>query len=140
MHIILPQSKGAMKPSKPCALPRCVNKTHNTYCDKHIHLEGSKFRNKKYNSSPWYNMPIWKGNPNKRLGKRGGLREAQLLRHPACQECERQGKVTPATVVDHIIEWKSGKTKKERWQLFVDPDNHQSLCTSCHNRKTATNK
>jgi len=58
------------------------------------------------------------------------LRAVQLAQHPLCAECERQGRVTPATVCDHI--------EPHKWDLYkfwAGP--FQSLCTSCHSAKTA---
>ena len=55
------------------------------------------------------------------------VRDLQLMQHPICQECERLGRVTPATVVDHINE---GGDR-------LDQRNLQSLCETCHNRKSA---
>jgi len=40
--------------------------------------------------------------------------------------CAEQGKVTPATVVDHV------KPHKGDQQLFWDKTNHQALCKLCH--------
>jgi 5-methylcytosine-specific restriction protein A len=59
------------------------------------------------------------------------IRRAQLNRQPLCEECLRRGEITPAKVVDHITPHRGS------WELFVDPDNLQSLCKSCHDRKTA---
>ena len=56
-----------------------------------------------------------------------------LARHPLCAECERQGKVTAATVVDHVIPHKGDQV------LFWDSENNwAALCASCHSRATAT--
>ena len=56
------------------------------------------------------------------------LREWYRARHPLCEECERNGRVALAQVVDHIIEIADGGDP-------VDPSNLQSLCHACHNRK-----
>ena len=58
-------------------------------------------------------------------------RLGQLRRYPLCAECLREGRTTVATVVDHI------KPHKGNMKLFWDKDNWQSLCTPCHNVKTA---
>ena len=58
------------------------------------------------------------------------FRDGFLRRHPLCVMCEAQGRVTPATVVDHITPHKGDTT------LFWAKDNHQALCASCHSRKT----
>lgn len=52
-----------------------------------------------------------------------------LRREPLCRECWVHGRVTEATQVDHIVPLAEGGTN--------DPDNLQSLCHSCHSRKTA---
>ena len=45
-----------------------------------------------------------------------------------CQACKRQGRLTPAKDVDHITPKAQGG--------IDDPDNLQSLCRSCHIKKT----
>lgn len=55
-----------------------------------------------------------------------------LAQHPLCVACLDIGKTTEAEVVDHIIPHRGDKA------LFRDPDNWQSLCVPCHNRKTMT--
>jgi 5-methylcytosine-specific restriction enzyme A len=55
-----------------------------------------------------------------------------LADHPLCVECEGQGAIEPATVVDHITPHRGDVA------LFWDGANHQPMCTACHNRKTAT--
>ena len=49
-----------------------------------------------------------------------------LRKHPLCAECEHHGRVTQATVVDHI-QAHHGDT-----ELFWDRTNWQSLCKHCH--------
>ena len=69
----------------------------------------------------WYSLPVWTDD----------LRPAQLLREPFCRECARIGVREWATDVDHIVPFEGD------WQKFTDPANLQSLCHSCHGRKTA---
>lgn len=57
--------------------------------------------------------------------------KAFLAQHPLCAECERQGRLTLATDVDHI------KPHRGNQKLFWDRSNWQPLCHSCHSRKTA---
>jgi 5-methylcytosine-specific restriction protein A len=54
-----------------------------------------------------------------------------LSEHPLCVECERQGRITPATVVDHIV------PHKGNLELFWDENNLQAICKRCHDGKTA---
>ena len=56
-------------------------------------------------------------------------RIAFLQKHPLCAECQREGKLTPATVVDHIIPHRGDQ------RLFWDKTNWQPLCKDCHARK-----
>ena len=72
-------------------------------------------------SRGWIHSTRW------RKGREGHLRE-----YPLCAECERQGAVTAATLVDHVTPHKGD------YGLFWDPTNWQSMCDPCHNRKTAT--
>lgn len=54
-------------------------------------------------------------------------REAYLSKHPLCVYCEREGRVTAATVVDHKVPHRGDM------KLFWDSDNNwQSLCKPCH--------
>lgn len=62
-----------------------------------------------------YNRKAWKQ-----------LRLDHLARHPLCVYCQREGKLTPATVVDHI------QPHKGNIDLFLDSKNLQSLCKVHH--------
>ena len=62
-----------------------------------------------YNTKAWYR-----------------LRAAQLRDEPLCRLCQQMGRVSPATVVDHIIPHKGDES------LFFDPGNLQSLDKKCH--------
>ena len=57
-------------------------------------------------------------------------RKIFLSRYPLCAECQKNGILTPATVVDHIIPHRGDRN------LFWDENNWQPLCKSCHDRKT----
>ena len=57
-------------------------------------------------------------------------RKAFLQLHPLCAECMKEGKLTPATVVDHIVPHRGDP------RLFWDEKNWQPLCKDCHDRKT----
>jgi len=69
--------------------------------------------------SGWYNLKIWKV-----------ARRNQLTSEPLCRECKKEGVDQPAREVDHII------PHKGNWELFIDSDNLQSLCSTHHSRKT----
>ncbi|WP_269112462.1 HNH endonuclease [Burkholderia thailandensis] len=48
-----------------------------------------------------------------------------------CVACQARGMTIAAVVVDHVVPIKDGGAR-------FDWVNLQSLCVSCHNRKTAT--
>jgi 5-methylcytosine-specific restriction enzyme A len=52
---------------------------------------------------------------------------------PLCVHCEAQGKVTEATIVDHIVPRSQGG-------LPFAESNLQSLCESCHARKSQSER
>jgi 5-methylcytosine-specific restriction enzyme A len=49
-----------------------------------------------------------------------------LAEHPLCCYCERVGKLTASTIVDHIVPHKGDVG------LFWDQANWQALCKRCH--------
>jgi 5-methylcytosine-specific restriction protein A len=61
-----------------------------------------------------------------------GYRAAYLRAHPFCVLCADEGLLTRATVVDHKVPHEGSRA------LFWNPANHQALCKSCHDAKTAT--
>ena len=117
----------ARKPLRPCKHPGCPELTRDGWCPRH------RPKHRRRDSAEyhgWYLLPIWTER----------LRPEQLAREPFCSECARRYPSgdprhrTRATVVDHITPFRGN------WALFVDPRNHQSLCKSCHDRKTAAER
>ncbi|MBF8651987.1 HNH endonuclease [Pseudomonas putida] len=53
-------------------------------------------------------------------------RERYLNDHPLCVYCQRNGRITAARIVDHIVAHRGDMT------LFWDQSNWQSLCKPCH--------
>lgn len=53
-----------------------------------------------------------------------------------CQPCHRNGRVTMATQVDHIVS--KAEAKRMRWTetQVNDPANLQAICKPCHDKKT----
>lgn len=110
----------AIKPLRPCRHPGCSVLVSSGYCA--AHRPTSPVRSEESKSWRWmYSTGKWTDE----------LRPDQLLREPFCRECARHGKRVWATDVDHIVDHKGD------WTVFCDPDNLESLCHSCHSRKTA---
>lgn len=109
-----------MKPKKPCRYAGCPELINESYCEEHKKLITKQYnqywRDKK--SQKFYQSQEWKT-----------LRKKKLRINPLCEECYRNGKITKATIADHITPIKQGGTA-------LDITNLQSLCWSCHSRKS----
>lgn len=58
------------------------------------------------------------------------LRDTYMHQHPICEECLKQGKITPATDVHHIRSpFQHGEIN---YNLLLDYDNLMALCKDCH--------
>lgn len=104
---------------RPCRHPGCAKMSvrGKVYCEEHQEQESDRLR----------------GTAHER-GYDSRWREARrehLRVHPLCEECQRAGRIRAATAVDHIIPHRGDK------RLFWDRSNWQSLCDTCHGRKTA---
>lgn len=109
----------AMKPLRPCRHPGCGELVEQGYCEAHKPQKAS--RSAEAQSWRWmYQTDTWKQ-----------LRAHQLLREPFCRECAKHRRRTKATDADHVFDHKGD------WSRFSDPENLESLCHSCHSRKTA---
>ena len=53
-----------------------------------------------------------------------------LKLHPVCVRCRQAGRVTLATVVDHVT------PHRDDYSLMWAVNNWQALCKTCHDRKT----
>lgn len=103
-----------------CAYLGCGNDRSplNTYCFDHggKGFNDSKKR-KAFNAN--YTTAHWKR-----------LRTTQLSRHPLCQACSVEGKVSAATEVDHLFAW------AQIGQEAFYANRFQSLCKNHHTVKT----
>lgn len=106
-------------PPRNCCVPGCTLNAiaGKGRCVNHIRKMQTEYREK---TNAMYKTGRW-----------GEKRRKHLDREPLCRICAQQGKMTPATEVDHIIPHKGD------WKLFYDDSNLQSLCHKCHSRKTA---
>lgn len=111
----------ASKPLRPCLHPGCTALVRGGYCEQHQPKRVERRSAESRAWRRWYSLPVWTDD----------LRPAQLLREPWCRECARRGLRVRATDVDHVVPFEGD------WKLFTDPTNLQSLCHSCHGRKTA---
>lgn len=103
------------KPKRPCRHPGCLKLSEGVYCEDHRGLYARETAAERGYDSKW--------------------REARirfLRKHPLCVGCMKAGKLTPATVVDHIIPHRGDQV------LFWNKENWQPLCKDCHDKKTGS--
>jgi 5-methylcytosine-specific restriction enzyme A len=103
---------------RPCTQPGCKALSDSGRCDAHrikADRERGTAQERGYTSA-WTKA-----------------RAAWLRKHPLCAEHARQGRVEAANAVDHITPHKGDKDL-----FWASATNWQSLCKTCHDRKTAT--
>lgn len=110
-----------IKPKHPCNFVGCPNLTNKRFCKEHEKLEIQKYEQSRLSSTQRGYDKTW-----------SRYRKAFLSRNPLCIECEKQGRLTPATDVDHIKPV-TGPNDPGFW----DEKNLRSLCHECHSRKHA---
>lgn len=105
---------------RPCTFPGCSELTDSGRCKRHaIAVRRESDARRPTAAERGYDSHWAKA------------RKHYLAAHPLCVMCEQRGRLTPATVVDHIIAHKGDKSR------FWDSDNWRSLCAPCHNARTA---
>lgn len=109
----------AILPLRKCPTPGCNNLSREGKCTECVVVSERE-----------------RGNSNSR-GYNWSWRRARLMflrRNPLCVDPfgihAKENHIEPATLVDHIIPHKGDREK------FWNKDNLQSLCASCHCRKT----
>ena len=106
------------KPPKYCAAFPCfyLAEGGSAYCHRHQRARQPKETDPFYLSVQWRKFRDW-----------------YITRHPVCEMCEREQRLTPAVMVDHILEISDGGA-------LTSEDNAQALCWKCHGMKTALMK
>ena len=104
------------KPGHPCKVSTCPNiaPSGQAYCAEHKKVHKVDYARANPEFSKLYDAR-WRR-----------YRKMFLAEHPVCVECGRA-----AVVCDHI------KDHMGDYDAFWDPTNHQPLCKSCHDSKTA---
>ncbi|ELH5809914.1 HNH endonuclease [Salmonella enterica] len=105
------------QPLRRCTFPGCRHRVTSGRCDEHRQKDDQR------------------GTAAQRgYDHRWRVYRAQFLSaNPLCVICLREGRFTPATVVDHIT-----PVNGQRDPLFWKATNHQGLCRDCHSWKTRT--
>lgn len=109
------------RPSRPCRIGTCPNPaTSRGRCV--VHTKPDELQRHRFGPAI-YNDRRWRGVH--------GLRAQILREQPLCVLCEAQGRVTLASVADHVIPHRGNA------QLAFDRTNVRALCAPCHGRVTA---
>lgn len=104
------------RPQRPCRHKGCRNlhRNANGYCDQHRADANRARRGSAGKFSAWYTTAKWRS-----------LRAKQLRMQPLCEFCLKDGKVTAATICDHVEPHRGDESK-----FWSGP--FQSLCQTCH--------
>jgi 5-methylcytosine-specific restriction protein A len=101
---------------RPCSYPGCNALVRSGRCEQHP-MDHALFHNPEHQKL--YNTARWRRRS-----------QAQLIKQPWCEACLRANVYTAATESDHV-ERHNGDVRKFFGGRL------QSLCASCHSRKTA---
>lgn len=107
---------------RPCTYPGCGALSKDGRCDKHPRTRDRDYDRRRGSAAARGYGYRWQQ-----------YSENYRRAHPLCCRCKARGVTTPTECVDHI-EPVTGPDDPRFW----DPDNHQSLCLTCHSEKTAT--
>ena len=107
------------KPKVYCRYPGCNQLVVSGYCDKHKQPASQTEKDRHDHDNKVYGNTAWRK-----------LRRIKLNNNPLCEICLSNDIVVPATQVDHIIP----VSKQSELQYVYE--NLQSLCETCHSKKT----
>jgi len=110
----------AMQAMRPCRYPGCPQLVTSGYCDRHRKQEQRRQDERRGSAAERGYDARWQR-----------ARLIFLQKNPLCIECQKEGHIEPATVVDHIVPHKGNV------DLFWDESNWQPLCRKHHDIKTA---
>ena len=105
----------------------CNQLTNQRYCPVHM----AEYEERRKQEDARYDKTRQSSNERGYNARWQKARTTFLMHHPLCAECEREDRLTPATVVDHVKAHKGDQT------LFWDVSNWQPLCKRHHDIKTA---
>lgn len=110
-------------PRPYCRVPGCKHRAaaKSSYCAEHGPQQRNAIPDNREHSAARGYGHAWRK-----------TRERWLQQHPLCVMCMGAGLTVVATIVDHIIPLAVGGAD--------DATNYQSLCHTCHNRKTAAER
>ena len=96
------------RPKRPCSYPGCSRLTDGRYCEEHTQIAGRQYN--KYQRDP---------DTNQRYGRAWRrIRARYIQAHPLCEQCQSEGRLTPAEEVHHILPLADGAptTREISWR------------------------
>ena len=90
-----------------------------------------KPRKKKMRNDDYYDIERRKIYNSKRWRK---TRKWKFVCDPLCEMCKKEGRITPAEDIHHVISFMSTDNLEYRERLAYDYDNLMSLCKKCHQK------
>jgi 5-methylcytosine-specific restriction enzyme A len=108
----------ANRPLKPCNHPGCSALSSTSYCAQHTPQDARRYDRQRGTSAQRGYDYRWQ-NRSKFF----------LACNPLCVYCQREGRITAATLVDHATPHRGDQN------LFWDETNWQALCETCHNSR-----
>ena len=127
-------------PKKPCAMQGCAAliRPPERFCESHEAAASKMDRDRRGTSAERGYDARWRKYRAAFLGRYAlcGMRSPETNRRIIVggiewSECKKRRVVRPAEQVDHIIPHRGD------FRLFWDSSNHQALCASCSNAKSA---
>lgn len=110
-----------MAPKRPCSAPGCPELVEARFCERHSRAARQQDDARRGSAA------------SRGYGRRWQkARTAYLAEHPLCRSCEAEGRVTAATVVDHVEPHRGDMAQ------FWSEANWQPLCKRHHDTKTAS--
>lgn len=94
------------------------------YCEQH-----KGYKDKTYNKQIRYSKGSKEYNDFYQSKQWKQARRQHLLVHPLCEQCLRERRTVPATIVHHKIEL------KQNFSLALEPSNLESICQEHHNKE-----
>jgi len=102
------------KPKKPCAHHGCSKLVTGRFCEDHAKQDAREYER--------YHRDLETRKRYGRAWKR--IRDRYIAAHPLCEQCEANGRLTPAQEVHHIKPLSEGGGHDEH--------NLMALCSACH--------
>lgn len=120
-----------IRPKRPCSHPGCPELVTSGRCEAHMVKQTNQFANLRKSYDQQRGTAASRGYD----ARWTAYSKQYRIDYPLCVECLRNGILTSVEHgghVDHIV-----AVRGKNDPLFWDPNNHQSLCHSCHSAKTA---